>query len=88
MRLRHLNFWRAFAARGCMSKNSCACLALSGIDGSYAERLVTYQVPLLYLSPRKEICGANLHALSRRLGGLRGIVVLALLFGYRKFSSG
>ena len=76
------------AACGCMSKNSCACPIWSGIAGSYAERLMPYRVSLLYLSPRKEICGANLHAPSRRLGGLRGIVVLALLFRYRKFSSG
>ena len=65
MRLRHLNFWTAPLC-GCMSKNSCACPAWMGIASSYAERLVTYRVSLLYPLPRKEICGANLHAPSRR----------------------
>ena len=48
---------RLTLAANCISKNSCACPAWSGIASSYAERLVAYQVLLLYLLPRKEICG-------------------------------
>ena len=65
MRLRHRNFCAALLAT-VRASNSCACPAWLGIASSYAERLVTYRVSLLYPSPRKEICGANLHAPSRR----------------------
>ena len=56
MRLRHHNFCAALLAT-VRASNSCACPAWLSIARSYAGRLVTYQVSLLYLLPRKEICG-------------------------------
>ena len=87
MRLRHHNFCAALLAT-VRASNSCACPALPSIDSLYAERLVTYRVSFLYLSPRKEICGliSTRPLVAPRFEG--HLFVLALLFGYRKFSSG